>query len=226
MELDVIDRTSEVQVVVLLDFVCALDIPKGEFAVFGSEGNECAVRGDCGAVEASNVLLEGDLVFRLVKVESACSAVPRGGDEVQGLFVFLRQELDRGDPVAVFLVQLEFGFALQVPVDDSVVTSNGYHVLLGRTQFHVQHVFGVAFQQFWADFREQCKFFVFLLTVSRTQLDGADESIPAGGECEAAVVGKVELLDEVSVFALALEEFAEVIIALVSVDNSEGLVSG
>lgn len=49
---------------------------------------------------------------------------------MQGLLVLLREELDTGDPVEVFGVQGELGLALQVPLGDAVVASNGDDVFL------------------------------------------------------------------------------------------------
>jgi len=43
---------------------------------------------------------------------------------VQGLFVFLREELDAGDPVEVFVFKGEFRLSLQIPVRDAVVSAD------------------------------------------------------------------------------------------------------
>lgn len=129
MEFNVVDWRAEVQVLVLLGVV-VLHLPERDLAVLGAERNQRAVGRDGRAVEAADVLLEGDLLVRLVEVEADGGAVPGGGDEVQRLLVLLREEVDGGDPVLVLAVEGLLGLSLEVPVVDSAVSAYGDDVLL------------------------------------------------------------------------------------------------
>lgn len=84
----------------------------------------------------------------------------------------------------------------------------------------------MALEQFGADFGDQVEFAVLVLGVGVSDFDAAHHGVPAGGEHKASVVREVEVLDEVSVFALSLNKFAEVARALIGVDDCQGLVSG
>lgn len=108
-------------------------------------------------------------------------------------------------------VELVLGFALKVPVHDGVVAPDTHDVFLGWAQGHIQDILSMAFEQFWTDFWHQVQFAVLVFCLDVTYFDGAYESVPTCREYKAAVIGQVEVLDEVTVLALTLEQFAVVL---------------
>lgn len=68
----------------------------------------------------------------------------------------------------------------------------------------------MTFEQLRSDIRNKVKFPVLFLSICITDFDASDQAIPTCSEDKASVIGQVELLDEVTVFALTLVNVAEV----------------
>jgi len=108
----------------------------------------------------------------------------------------------------VLTVQFVLQLTLQIPVDDAVVPTDTQDVLFGRTDGDVEHICSVRLEQRGFDVWSEVELFVLVGGFDAAQFDGAHVGVPAGGECEAAVVGEREVLDEVAVFALAFVDLA------------------
>jgi len=98
-------------------------------------------------------------------------------------------------------------------------------VFFGGTDGDVQHVLGVAFEQFGVDLGDQIELAVLLLCVSVSDLDAADVRVPASSEDLASVVGQMEVLDEVSVLSVSLQQFTVIVRAFIGINNRQGFVS-
>lgn len=122
-------------------------------------------------------------------------------------------------------VQFVLQLTLQIPVDDAVVPTDTQDVLFGRTDGDVEHICSVRLEQGGFDVWGEVELLVLVGGFDAAQFDGADVGVPAGGECEAAVVGEREVLDEVAVFALAFVDLALVAVR-VGADHADCFVAG
>lgn len=204
--------------------VVVLHLPDRDLAVLAAQRHARPVGRDGTAVQCADVLSEHNLLLGLVQIKSARRPIPRGGEEVQHLVFVHWEELDTCDPVRVLGVEFVLQLAVQVPVDDAVVPADRQDVLLGRADGDVQHVGGVCFEQFGFDVRDQVEFAVFGVGVDCAQFDGAHLGVPAGGECEASVVGECQILDEVAVFCLSFVYFSLVSV-LVGIHYADCFIS-